>query len=436
MKKKLTAAAALLLAAALTVTCALAFTPADGAVETVENAAVAAAPGFTDDAALLEGYLYRANGLAVPQAVEQELTGDSASAPALNAVAMNAVTQKIYDAVVPYIKEIAAGNAATSVVRLDDPGITTSQLADLDINNLLRNLLVNMPYELYWFDKTKGVSSGYSYDGAGRVSFLALTFKVSQDYAVVEGSNYHSDRPDTAKTGAATRAAAEAASVVASNAAKSNYDKLTAYLNYIKAAVSYNSDAAYTSGYPYGDPWQLIYVFDGDPNTNVVCEGYSKAFKYLCDLTWQGASPAVRCYLPTGTMNGGGHMWNIVSIGGANYLADVTNCDAGTIGSPDKLFLCGASGSVSGGYSVSIPGQRAVAYAYDAGTKSIYDTELELSAEAYTPATYDMEYLRRLARHIARIESMADAADLSKADVNGDGVVSAADLTALANLLA
>ena len=64
----------------------------------------------------------------------------------------------------------------------------------------------------------------------------------------------------------------------------------------------------------------------------MVCEGYSKAFKYLCDLTWTGSDSEVACYLPTGTMDGGDHMWNIVSIGGVNYLTDITNCDSGTIG--------------------------------------------------------------------------------------------------------
>lgn len=30
---------------------------------------------------------------------------------------------------------------------------------------------------------------------------------------------------------------------------------------------------------------ELIWVFDGDSSTNVVCEGYAKAFQYLCDLS-------------------------------------------------------------------------------------------------------------------------------------------------------
>ena len=54
--------------------------------------------------------------------------------------------------------------------------------------------------------------------------------------------------------------------------------------SYICDAVTYDDAAADDStNTPYGDPWQLISVFDSDPNTNVVCEGYSKAFKYLVD---------------------------------------------------------------------------------------------------------------------------------------------------------
>ena len=55
----------------------------------------------------------------------------------------------------------------------------------------------------------------------------------------------------------------------------------------------------------------------------------------------------VSCAIATGDMilNGsGGHMWNIVTMGnGKNYIVDVTNCDEGTIGASDKLFMVGYS---------------------------------------------------------------------------------------------
>lgn len=49
-----------------------------------------------------------------------------------------------------------------------------------------------------------------------------------------------------------------------------------------------------------------------------VCEGYSKAFTYLCQ------SVGIECFCVTGTGNGGAHMWNMVKIDGTWYHADVT----------------------------------------------------------------------------------------------------------------
>lgn len=219
--------------------------------------------------------------------------------------------------------------------------------------------------------------------------------------------------------------------MVAANQDKGTYSKLVAYREYITNAVDYNSDAANTANYPYGDPWQLIYVFDENPDTNVVCEGYSKAFKYLCDLTWTGSDPEVACYLPTGTMDGDAHMWNIVSIGGVNYLTDITNCDSGTIGAPDQLFLCGAEGSVDASYAAATTG-GAVTYVYDKETLALYDKELVLSATKYSPLAFSLDQLTELARYAAGITT--DEVDYF--DVNNDGIISAADLTAMAQSLA
>ena len=224
-----------------------------------------------------------------------------------------------------------------------------------------------------------------------------------------------------------------AQSVVDENSGKGNYEKLVAYREWIKNAVSYNDEAAKEGeSTAYGNPWQLVYVFDGDSSTNVVCEGYAKAFKYLCDLTWPDGEP-VCCYLATGEISGdnvqGGHMWNIVSIGGKNYLADITNCDTEMGGYPDKLFLCGVSGSMSGGYTA-----EGVTYKYDDYITQVYDAaELELSETAYTPpTTYTIEQISALARYIAGI----DSATPTLTDPNGDGATDAKDLTYMANHMA
>lgn len=459
-----------ILALALVLTLALTLAQADVRVELdgIDGGSASVTVPEDDSAALLEGYLYQVNGLDVPEVVKAEGGGNTASRPATYAVALNVATQTIYDKLVPEIKAIANGERTSSIVKVEGLNITyyksdlgldtlvtgnsftaeaqakVKQLftADVSADALLTSLIAHLPYELYWFDKTNGIQMSYRMTGTDEyvtIISVEVTFHVSQDYAVIEGDSYYPTVPDTAKTGAAKTAAATAAQVVAENQGKGAYSKLVAYREYITNAVDYNFGAAYTANYPYGDPWQLIYVFDGDPNTNVVCEGYSKAFKYLCDLTWTDSDPEVACYLPTGTMDGGDHMWNIVSIGGVNYLTDITNCDSGLddegnqiqmIGYPDQLFLCGAEGGVDAGYK-AVTTDGAVTYVYDEDTKSIYDQELALSKTKYSPLTFDLNQLIALARYAAGITTDESAA----IDVDNDGIISAADLTAMAQSL-
>lgn len=475
-----------ILALALVLTLTLTLAQADVRVELdgIDGGSASVTVPEDDSAALLEGYLYQVNGLDVPEVVKAESSGNTASRPATYAVALNEVTNNIYRRLVPEIKKIAAGESASATIVITDMPITYTQgdlghitivkdgalseeagarigeLFGADVNHdaLLSKLLANMPYELYWFDKTNGMPISYGIkadENTVTIPYIVVGFCVADayrdttKYVVDENGETILDEDknpmpdytavDTAKTGAATAAAATAAQVVAENQGKGAYSKLVAYREYITNAVDYNFGAAYTANYPYGDPWQLIYVFDGDPNTNVVCEGYSKAFKYLCDLTWTDSDPEVACYLPTGTMDGGDHMWNIVSIGGVNYLTDITNCDSGLddegnhiqmIGYPDQLFLCGAEGGVDAGYK-AVTTDGAVTYVYDEDTKSIYDQELALSKTKYSPLTFDLNQLIALARYAAGITTDESAA----IDVNNDGIISAADLTAMAQSL-
>ena len=466
-----------ILALALVLTLTLTLAQADVRVELdgIDGGSASVTVPEDDSAALLEGYLYQLNGLDVPEVVKAEGGGNTASRPATYMAYMNPTLRAVYDQLVPEIQKIAAGQGSSSafslgiqmtftkeelgiegdmLVRGDDgqyhfseeTGAAIEKAVDevMDMDMLLNQLLAHHPYELYWFDKSfseGAIRFEYSYGTDGQqtvmVGDFVIMMAVSQDYAVTDAATqqYYLYSPDTAKTGAARTAAAKAAEVVAANQDKGTYSKLVAYREYITNAVDYNFDAANTANYPYGDPWQLIYVFDGDPDTNVVCEGYSKAFKYLCDLTWTGSDPEVACYLPTGTMDGGTgaglHMWNIVSIGGANYLADITNCDSGTTGAPDQLFLCGAEGSVDASYAAATT-NGTVTYVYDKETLALYDKELVLSAAKYSPLTFSLNQLTALARYAAGITTDESAA----IDVNNDGIISAADLTAMARNLA
>ncbi|MBQ6590580.1 MAG: hypothetical protein IJH93_03430 [Lachnospiraceae bacterium] len=363
----------------------------------------------------------------------------------------------IYDALLARAAEVAAGREASTVVEipLTDLGIDPDKdytAEDLGLDYIYRKvdgqgewnpdvgtaveamftytantsrifhcLWVDSPYELYWHKggiawsgssgyETSATVYGDVYEGYVHLTSRSVTFSMRVE------SKYRLDddefTADTAKTGAASAAAVFAQSIVsdADSQGLSDYDRLIYYKDRICAEVKYN-DAAREGGdaYPDGGAWALIYVFDQDPDTNVVCEGYSEAFQYLCELTVFQSS-RVCAYCPTGVMTGGtgagSHKWNIIHMDdGKNYMADVTNSDQGSVGDDGRLFLKGISGSVDGGYSLSWEERQvteeteggtriytypagSISYTYDSDTRALFtDEELTLSAEDYVPGS-------------------------------------------------
>jgi fibronectin type 3 domain-containing protein len=280
--------------------------------------------------------------------------------------------KKIYAVLKEKVKEVAAGKETNTIFKISLQGITSAAGGKIDIPSIMQYLLMDCPYELYWFDKTKGVGA----TGSGLT--VTISFAVADEYKA--GDYTVSSNLATVHT-----AAENARRIVEKYEGQSDYEKMVGYRKEICDLVSYNTDAAEKPTTPYGNPWQLIWVFDKNATTNVVCEGYAKAFQYLCDMSdFANAT----CYTVTGTMYGatgaGPHMWNIVTLGGKNYLVDVTNCDEGTVGADDKLFLAGADGSISSGYIVN----GSVGYIYDKEQILLYDnTILTLSNSKYIPKT-------------------------------------------------
>lgn len=373
----------------------------------VTNHTVPEDDGYTE-AELLEGYFFSVSGL-----YEDNSSPFLAPRPALPGE-----LSSVYNEVKPMVKQVADGTRASTIFEIpgtwtkpkSEWGITGEVIsadaltaeasaaidAAFNLDALMQRMLSEMPYELYWFDKTKGIGMSYGVSLSGEiltVKNLKLSMYISQAYAKINagGATYDPLTVDTEKTSAAKRAAENATQVVAANTAKSDHEKLKAYLDYIKDAVSYNNEAANNNATPYGDPWQIIYVFDNNPFTNVVCEGYAKAFKHLCDLSSFSESDLF-CSLVTGTMtvgtSAGPHMWNIVTVGGRNYLVDVTNCDTGTVGAPDKLFLCGAAENVPSKKYTATAGSQSIVYEYDADTLSDYaSSDLRLEEMPYSPTS-------------------------------------------------
>ena len=271
-----------------------------------------------------------------------------------------------------------------------------------ELRRVVNSLQSACPYEMYWYDKTVGTALK-SYSFAGNADRIRIAGSMVFTFAVIASYSDETYVDITNADGSLTRylcgvdgsqgeriskAVANAAAIVAQFEGCSDLEKLKGYRTRICDAVSYD-DAALNNGSAYGDPWQIISVFDEDPLTNVVCEGYAKAFQYLCDRTT--FSGPVTVYCVTGTMSGGtgagSHMWDLVRMeDGRIYLVDVTNCDAGSVGYPDGLFLAScSSGSVEDGYAFSVK-SKAIRYQYDDKTRAIFsDEELTVSATAYEP---------------------------------------------------
>lgn len=299
--------------------------------------------------------------------------------------ALSGINLELYTQLKAAIENIADGKVSSTVITAEVSCTTTSlgvapitsdgtmaAAADafaeaLDYNLVLSYLIYDCPYELFWFDKASVIYTEQEFSGKNTTLTVGITISlpVTADYQ----ANGSSTTVDSAKVSLARTAAEYAQSIVKKYASYSDEEKLAAFRDAICSLVSYEKN--YLS-YDYGDIWQIVYVFDQDSSTNVVCEGYSKAFKYLCDLA------GIDCITVTGTMTGGTgageHMWNVVRLDGVNYLVDLTNSDSGSVGQNGGLFMvCAsdASSSSSSGYSFTV-GSKTISYEYDSLTLSLY----------------------------------------------------------------
>lgn len=326
--------------------------------------------------------------------IEQAFFGDrgiSLLSSSHHSAALGESMTKVYESLKSKVAAVASGSISKTYISmyglsidLEAAGVEDMKSKFSDVMDLLLDcILADCPYELYWFDKTEGINYSYSYSLSNKITSLTVRFSVASAYA---GDGKYT--ADTSKTQAASLVAANAKTIVERHADKSDYNKLLAYYQEICDLTSYDFAAIQDENTPYGDPWQLIYVFDNDPDTKVVCEGYSKAFQYLCELS--EFDEEVYCYTILGGLVAAGesqfHMWNHVSIDGANYMVDITNSDDEAIGVGGKLFMKGMEGDISSGYSKTIH-SIGITYTYDEGSLAMFgndsDSILILSSEDY-----------------------------------------------------
>ena len=245
--------------------------------------------GVTKDAVLMGG-------------VGEELTGFEAA---------------LYAKLKEFVEEVAAGNRQSTELRLKISELGDYSLTPDEFSEKLKKvhacLKADCPYDLYWYDYYNNPLTRNTVVLSGKVVEVIVRFPVSSAYKV----NDYQVRSDLSSLLCTVQS--NARSIVNANAWKNDYRKLEAYKEAICNMVSGDSSDISKS--------ELLNAFDGNPDTNISCEGYSKAFKYLCDLS-SFRSPNFSCYLVTGkTSTGGAHMWNHVNLEGENYLTDVTWCD-------------------------------------------------------------------------------------------------------------
>ncbi len=356
-----------------------------------ETYQMAVPDGEKSSADRFEGFVKRQMGKRAPKE-DAKVSGAGEAFKGQMAVA--------YEAILAGIHQVAIGQLASTKfeVTLSDVGtgeparMTAAELGMDSIESAgsaLRSfylmlyiaLKADCPYDLYWHDVTSGFSYWARYDLGDNGEWIDISdiyFGLCVDKAYRDGDDQFSVNTTIGQT--VVTAGNNARAIVKKYAGKSDYEKLRGYNKEICDAVEYDYDAVNelnAGSIDHGDPWQLIWAFDGDPNTNIVCEGYSKAFQHLCDMT-SFTSDTIHSIIVSGDA-GGGHMWNVVRMeDGKRYLMDVTWSD-GSSGN-EAFFLIGADGTYP---TYSFYGSSR---SYSEETKRLYGEEkLTLSSRDYEP---------------------------------------------------
>ena len=240
------------------------------------------------------------------------------------------------------------------------------------LTTVFEALISDYPYDLYWmkygerFIDEADVAYEEVEDNKYRFCLNSVTVKIPVSEAFQAGGLYQFNTDLPARVnGAASRINR----LTETYADRNVLGKVTGFKQEICNLAAPDTG----SGQQDSEIWQLVYVFDGDPETKVTSEGYARAFKYLCDLS------GISCIIMSGNVDfgsgGSQQMWNVIEMDDGNrYLADAYNSDTGKPGFSDKLFLKGCEGT-NGVYTRVIPGNTSVTYTPDEASRKAYDSK-------------------------------------------------------------
>ena len=225
------------------------------------------------------------------------------------------------------------GSVSGSNIILDPAG--KQKLAELQSSFKKAAVAVCYDHPQYSWILTGGIETGYAFGG----------YEGSSEIIVTQASFTLKAVPDFASNMSAMNSKIN--EIVSSAPSTTLQEKLKFFHDKICELTTYNTEASKISSDSVPKDWLYAWspygTFTGH---SVVCEGYARAFKMLCD------EAGIPCALISGKGNGGAHMWNAVQMDDGNwYGVDVTWDDQeGPLGTIDKYFL-----KPSTGFSDHIP---------------------------------------------------------------------------------
>lgn len=238
------------------------------------------------------------------------------------------------------------------------------------LTTVFEALISDYPYDLYWmkygerFIDEADVAYEEVEDNKYRFCLNSVTVKIPVSEAFQAGGLYQFNTDLPARVnGAASRINR----LTETYADRNVLGKVTGFKQEICNLAAPDTG----SGQQDSEIWQLVYVFDGDPETKVTSEGYARAFKYLCDLS------GISCITMSGSVDFGSggtqQMWNVVEMDDGNrYLADIFDSDTKPV--QNELLLKGCTGA-NGVYTRVIPGSISVTYTPDEASRSAYNSK-------------------------------------------------------------
>ena len=218
------------------------------------------------------------------------------------------------------------GSVSGSNIILDPAG--NQKLAELQSSFQKAAVAVCYDHPEYSWILTGGIETGYAFGG----------YEGSSEITVTQASFTLKAVPDFALNMSAMDSKIN--EIVSSAPSTTLQEKLKFFHDKICELTTYNDSAAGIVGSSV--PANLLYAwspYGTFTGQSVVCEGYARAFKMLCDAA------NIPCALISGD-GGGPHMWNAVKMDDEKwYAVDVTWDDQeDSLGTIDKYFLKPSTG--------------------------------------------------------------------------------------------